>query len=1104
MHSMRSIPSCASYSGSDAPSELPYTASPPPSPSPSPSRPTEDASFRFRAAPSTPHTPKSSPPRVRAPARISGGRERLRMLGEWRMGESLGRGTSGSVRLARSIETGEFAAVKKVLRYPSGHKLAASVHREISLMKLVAPHPHVLQLFDVFESRSHFYLVTEFCPVGELFHYVAKEVLSPLQIQRLFLELVSALLHLRRFSIAHRDIKPDNLLLYRDEQGELSLKLGDLGMATYQPDDQLLTTSCGSPHYAAPEVIKAIPYDGLLADVWSAGVVLYALFARMLPFDDENNPALFEKIKSGRFEMHADIPGAAQDLIARCLVVDPRRRYTLDDVLSHPFLRPHPSRPGTLAHSAIYPPSPPRAPIPREDDPLDPVVLGCLAVVLKVATRGEAERLVRTDELAQHFYTVLLGFRQPRPSTPSEQLGRSFFDDTSFSISAHTATDSSSENTRSISAPDLARFPMPPTSTDFSASVAQRQQLEFAAAVAVQLDSSPRHSYTDDSRRSTPSGDGSHSSYESINREYVFPPPLPPPTAPLPPLPTAAKKPEVTTSAPPCIESFAVHPFSPAPLAVAFPSLALAAPEQAALAATATQSLPATPVVNTVQPAFLSASHPPLVSEAEPTDDRSIRPRLSMHQRIRSLFQGPTQKRASVSSVPEGAVVRLERVHPPPLGGILLAAALAAPPPPTKRQSVSTPLHRQASAPLRPSTAESIAARTASPAPSTRSNGSMLKRSAAYPSLSRALHGEPPLSPSDTAAFVAISPELCEFAEILALGASGPGVSAVRELEAAADAKRRAQQQGEVQVYQDPPSTPRPSAAQRQLQLQMPLTGDTANALAPTARQRLLSKASTSLLAGRGSRAPRRPPLPMPPPRQQSAPAVPTVTVAADDDDEDDPSDPESPIALVDSLRQYPFRSVSRARSADRAGSRSGTVAGGWRRFSLSIRVPSTSPSMVSDAAGTTSAAGRSARSPRVGGDYTVASPVQTSSLAPSSALRRPHSSSSLSAPSLAASTSSAALLAAAEERARALERDLARAEGANAALRSALAEKEGELARLKTRRRSSCTRSEEEEEAQSAHSAGGDEKEGSVREGEWMGGARAAFGDESEGSLGC
>ncbi|GAA6049269.1 hypothetical protein JCM3770_005914 [Rhodotorula araucariae] len=950
------------------------------SPSSSPRRPTHSHSVRFDALRGNRLEGDASPAGVHAGR--SG--QKLEMLGEWRVGERIGRGASGSVRFAQSAVTGEYAAVKKVLRYPDGHqaRLFPSIHprrssqlmgnclqhsipvqREINLMKLVASHPHFVHIFDVFETTTHYYIVTEFCSGGELYQYLAEQALSPHQAHRLFLQLISGLLYLRRFSLAHRDIKLENLLLCYDDEGEPILKLGDLGMATHQRIGELLTTSCGSPHYAAPEVVKPVPYDGLLADVWSAGVVLYALFARLLPFDDENHPALFKKIVNAEYAMHASIPPVAQDLIARCLVVDPRKRYTLDDILAHQFLRSQPYLPRALTATALYPPPPPRAPIPAADESLDPVVLACVAVLVKATTEDEAERLVRTTALAQHFYTVLLGFRLPRPSTPSDRAGRSYFDDDSFSISAHTSTDSSSDSSHSSLVSVLALFPTSP----------QR------APIVVSPESAAHRFHTALPLTLTSSDAGCLSSYESdegvLPRTKLRWRPSSPPSM-------ASDRPAVTISPPPRRDSLSTPTISHTSFVGVFPDPPPALRDASAVCPSftsgASKSLPASPTTSSVEPRALSASHAPLVGNADVgSNSRAVRPRLSMQKRLRNIFQGPATKRASLRSVPEAAIGRFDSSYPPP-----------------KRQAASSPLRRQLSAPSRPSTAESLAPRNASPSSSSgRSTASRLRRSEGYPTLPRARKSEPP-SP----------PVLSPFDEILTLGAPGPGVGALGESETAAAAAGSAagRHQG-GQIYQDPvlstSSTPRTPPAQ--LRLQLPLTRDTVNALAPvppSTPQRLLTKASSSLLVGIGRG---RKVLPRP------APAGPV-------DNGEDPAG---------------------------GGAGGGATPRGWRRLSLSIRVPAPAPSMPrADALAPCSCAdGRR-------------SPSQTSE-----ALDAP-------SPSTSAPVFPAALLEAAQARASA-------AEAANRALRQALVGKDAEIARL----RALC---------------------GEIG---WMGAARA-FADEEEG----
>ncbi|KAM7537786.1 hypothetical protein Aperf_G00000077253 [Anoplocephala perfoliata] len=132
----------------------------------------------------------------------------------------------------------------------------------------------------------------------------------------------------------HRDLKPENLLL----DDRLNIRVADFGMASLQPEGSLLETSCGSPHYACPEVIRGEKYDGRMADVWSCGVILYALLVGALPFDDDNLRNLLEKVKKGSFQIPPFVPPDCQALLRAMIEVDPKKRISLKDVLEHPWV----------------------------------------------------------------------------------------------------------------------------------------------------------------------------------------------------------------------------------------------------------------------------------------------------------------------------------------------------------------------------------------------------------------------------------------------------------------------------------------------------------------------------------------------------------------------------------------------------------------------------------------------------------------------------------------------------------------------------------------------------------------------------------------------
>ena len=179
----------------------------------------------------------------------------------------------------------------------------------------------------------------EYIDGGELFNYVdERKGLPEDETVYIFRQIVSALLYCHRLLICHRDLKPENILL---SQTDLTVKLIDFGMAALQPEGRLLSTPCGSPHYAAPEVVSSKPYDGTHADVWSCGVILYVMLTGTTPYNyskDGDIRMLFHDISKAKYGMPTDLSHEAKDLIRRIFVPDPKRRITMDGVWDHPLL----------------------------------------------------------------------------------------------------------------------------------------------------------------------------------------------------------------------------------------------------------------------------------------------------------------------------------------------------------------------------------------------------------------------------------------------------------------------------------------------------------------------------------------------------------------------------------------------------------------------------------------------------------------------------------------------------------------------------------------------------------------------------------------------
>ncbi|TPX48695.1 hypothetical protein SeLEV6574_g01893 [Synchytrium endobioticum] len=264
------------------------------------------------------------------------------IVGSYRLERTIGQGTYGKVKIATNIHTDEKAAVKLIEKATiHSPKQVARLQREIRFLKLLY-HPHIVKVHEVVETPDFIYIIMEYAAGGELFDYIVSHKRVKEKEARTFFRMVlSAVDYCHQNSVIHRDLKPENLLL--DDQK--CIKIIDFGFGNNFTTDGLLDTFCGSPFYAAPEMILGKKYEGPEVDMWSLGVILFALLCGHLPFDDDNMKELYKKIAAGTYTCPDHLAPAAKHLIARCITVDPKRRATLQEVLSHPWVNDGYERP---------------------------------------------------------------------------------------------------------------------------------------------------------------------------------------------------------------------------------------------------------------------------------------------------------------------------------------------------------------------------------------------------------------------------------------------------------------------------------------------------------------------------------------------------------------------------------------------------------------------------------------------------------------------------------------------------------------------------------------------------------------------------------------
>ncbi|MCO5605802.1 hypothetical protein L7F22_059986 [Adiantum nelumboides] len=267
-------------------------------------------------------------------------KENLRTrVGNYEVGRVLGEGTFAKVRLAKNMETGQQVAIKvfdkhKILK----EQLTQQIKREISTMKLIK-HPNVVQLYEILASKTRVYIVLEYVTGGELFNKIAsKGRLKEDEARKYVQQLINAVDYCHSRGVYHRDLKPENLLV----DGNGNLKISDFGLSAlpqHLREDGLLHTTCGTPNYAAPEVIVHKGYDGAKADVWSCGIVLFVLLGGYLPFDDCNLLSLYKKIHKAELQFPRCFSSGARRLISRMLNPDPHLRITIPEILEDSWFK---------------------------------------------------------------------------------------------------------------------------------------------------------------------------------------------------------------------------------------------------------------------------------------------------------------------------------------------------------------------------------------------------------------------------------------------------------------------------------------------------------------------------------------------------------------------------------------------------------------------------------------------------------------------------------------------------------------------------------------------------------------------------------------------
>ena len=260
-------------------------------------------------------------------------------IGPFKLVKFLGSGAFAKVYLAKHETTNEEVAIKYIKKqelFINEMSSPEALSNEINNHKMLF-HNNIARIYCTIETNTTISIVTEYCSNGDLISKVIEQgKFDEVTACNIFAQIINGLEYMHNeYGLAHRDMKPENVLF--DHLNEV--KLCDFGLSKFYTDEnnqmQLLTTPCGSPIYAAPEMLMNKPYNGNLIDIWSAGITLYVMVAGKLPFDDENIQSLIHKITKGVFDMPSDLSSSCKDIISKLLTVDPSKRITFAEIKRH-------------------------------------------------------------------------------------------------------------------------------------------------------------------------------------------------------------------------------------------------------------------------------------------------------------------------------------------------------------------------------------------------------------------------------------------------------------------------------------------------------------------------------------------------------------------------------------------------------------------------------------------------------------------------------------------------------------------------------------------------------------------------------------------------
>ena len=254
---------------------------------------------------------------------------------DYEIKEKIGEGAFSKVKLGIHIPTKKEVAIKIIPKLKLTKQDKIRLKREIKILHHLN-HQNIIKIYEIKEDKNNFYLIMEYYSEGDLYKFLSKNnKLNEEDASIIFFQIVNGVEYLHNNFICHRDLKPENILIDKKK----NLKIIDYNLSNFflESNGCILKTPCGSPYYAAPEMIKNKSYNAKTVDIWSIGIILYVLLCGFLPFEDKNTRRLYQKIINGKVFIPNYLSDIARNIIENLLHKNCTKRYTIKQIKKHPF-----------------------------------------------------------------------------------------------------------------------------------------------------------------------------------------------------------------------------------------------------------------------------------------------------------------------------------------------------------------------------------------------------------------------------------------------------------------------------------------------------------------------------------------------------------------------------------------------------------------------------------------------------------------------------------------------------------------------------------------------------------------------------------------------